>query len=175
MRHPVMIVVHRVIHAVVALKTEIDHRPAEMIQEDRVVGAASDARFDERAVQRRSARFRIAHRGGAPGFVQRFSRRRANVFRGFDEHRRKRSHGGRRKAQPLGTRRGGRSGDGFIDIEIGDEFFLQLVRELLAPFRRAGERVFFAVPTANHDGAARSIMDAVPLEGSTPPKTHASR
>src|ERR1700694_3086717 len=96
-RHPVMIVVHRVIDAVVAVKSEIDHRPAEMVQKHSVIGAAANARFDEGAVERRSARFRIARRGGAPGFVQRFSGRRANVFGGFHEHGRERSYGGGRE------------------------------------------------------------------------------
>ena len=35
--HPVMIVVHRVIHAVITSKPEVDHRPAQMIQKHRVV------------------------------------------------------------------------------------------------------------------------------------------
>src|SRR5882762_10125641 len=49
-RHPVMIVVHRVIDAVVAVKSEIDHWPAKMIQKYSVIGAAANARFDEGAV-----------------------------------------------------------------------------------------------------------------------------
>src|SRR5467141_730247 len=161
-RHPVMIVVHRVIDAVVAVKSEIDHWPAKMIQKYSVIGAAADARFDEGAVERRSACFRIAGRGGAPGFVERFSGRRANVFGGFHEHGRERSYSGRREAEALGTRGGGGSGDGFIDVEIRDELFLQVIGELLAPFRRAGERVFFAIPTADDDSAARA--DAELLE-----------
>src|ERR1700676_996155 len=60
-RHPVMIVVHRVIDAVVAVKSEIDHRPSEMIQKHGVIRATANARFDEGAVERRSARSRIAH------------------------------------------------------------------------------------------------------------------
>ena len=80
MLHPVVIVVHGVVHAVVARKIEVDHWPAEMIEEHRVVGAAADACFHQRAVERRSASLRIAHRRGAPCFVQRFAGWRANIF-----------------------------------------------------------------------------------------------
>src|SRR2546430_2232258 len=139
-RHPIMIVVHRVIHTVVAGKSEIDNRPTEMIQKHRMIGAAADARFDERAVEWRSASFRIAHRGGAPGFVQRFFRWRADVFGGLHEHRRERSDGRGREAQAVGSRGGGGPGDRFIDVEISDEFFPQIIGELLGPFGRGGEK-----------------------------------
>ena len=82
-----------------------------------------------------------------------------------------------------------RAGGGFVDVDVGDGFGPEFVGELLSPFGGTGEADFFAVPTADHEGAARahaffsssprarvsSIMDAVPLEGSTPPKTQASR
>src|SRR2546430_2899266 len=48
-RHPIMIVVHRVIHAVVAGTSEIDNRPTEMIQKHSMIGAAADARIYQRA------------------------------------------------------------------------------------------------------------------------------
>src|SRR5713226_3101746 len=53
-RHPVIIVVHRVIDAVVAGETEIDDRPAEMIEKYGVIGAAANTSFDERAVEWRT-------------------------------------------------------------------------------------------------------------------------
>src|SRR5438132_13890160 len=74
----------------------------------------------------------------------------------FRSHRRKRSDSGGREAQALGTRCGGGSRNRFVHIEIGNEFFLEVIGELLAPFRRTGERVFFAIPTANHHGAPRT-------------------
>src|SRR5438132_8940845 len=74
----------------------------------------------------------------------------------FRSHRHKRSDSGGREAQALGTRCGGGSRDGFVHIEISNQLFLEITGELLAPFRRARERVFFAIPTANHHGAPRT-------------------
>jgi len=116
-------------------------------------------------------------------------RRRANVLGGFHEHGRERSYSGRREAEALGTRGGGGSGDGFIDVEIRDELFLQVIGELLA---HSVEPVSaYSSPSQLQTTIVRrgrmpsclssprervsSIMEAVPLEGSTPPKTQASR
>ena len=52
MIHPVKIVVHRVIHAVRAVKLQRDHRAAEKIQEHGVIGAAADAGIYEIVVLR---------------------------------------------------------------------------------------------------------------------------
>src|ERR1700674_6102790 len=175
MRHPGVVVVRGVIHAIVARETEVDDRSAEMIEEYGVIGAAADARFDECAVEWRTARFRIAHRRGAPGVVQGFSGRRANLFRRFHEHGREESYGGGGEARALGARRTGGSRDGFIHVDIGDEFLLEVVCELLAPFRRAGESVFFAIPTANNDGAARADTTLLEFAKRTRQLHHGSR
>src|SRR5204863_7645827 len=90
------------------------------------------------------------------GFVQRFFRWRADVFGSLHEHRRERSDGRGREAQAVGARGGGGPGDRFIDVEISDEFFLDIIGEVLAPFGGAGESVFFTIPAADHDGAART-------------------
>jgi len=51
-----------------------------MIQKHGVIGAAADARFDEGFVNGRVLAFESRIVVGAPGFVERFSGRRANVF-----------------------------------------------------------------------------------------------
>ena len=51
--HPVVVVVRRMIDAVVAAEAEVDDRPAEVVQEYRVVRTAADAGVDELAVGRK--------------------------------------------------------------------------------------------------------------------------
>src|ERR1700733_12863498 len=46
------------------------------------------------------------------------------------------------------------AGGGFVHIDVGDAFGAELVDELLSPFGGTGEADFFAVPTADDDGAA---------------------
>ncbi len=47
-----------------------------------------------------------------------------------------------------------RAGGGFVDVDVGDGFGAEFVGELLSPFGGTGEADFFAVPTADDEGAA---------------------
>ena len=67
--------------------------------------------------------------------------------RGFFQH-------GRERGDGLAVEVG--AGSGFVDIDVGNAFGAQFVGELLSPFRGTGEADFFAVPTADDDGAARA-------------------
>ena len=41
----------------------------------------------------------------------------------------------------------------FVHIQIRHRFLFQLIREFFAPFCRTSQRVFLAIPTANHERA----------------------
>ena len=66
---------------------------------------------------------------------------------GLDQHRRERGDGLAVKVTAGGCG---------IDVNVGNGFLAKFVGELLAPFRGAGEADFFAIPTTDHDGAARA-------------------
>ena len=158
----------------------------EVVEEDRVVRAAADAHVHEVVVGDGGGVARRLPRLARP--AARSASARGRPVAGSSSSRARSSSEGRQGADRLWLEVGAR-GRG-VDVEVGDRLRPELVGELLAPLGRAGESHLLAVPGAEDEGAAcgrvpvfrsspsarvTSMSDAVPLEGSTPPNSQASR
>ena len=149
LRVPGEVVEGGVVDAVRAAGTDVGGRHAGVLQEGREVRAGAEvADVDLFALDGRrigAAMLVAAERLDVPLVKNRAGHRAGNGAGDVADKLLERGHG-----------RGGeiRTGDGDIDIEVGDGV-VERAALLLDPFGRADEAFFLGIPTAEDDGAAR--------------------